>query len=1170
MFLKNNGFRALAVGAMACFATLIASPSLALDAIPAQLVEPEGATGACRFKIGADGGIVGVVLEDLPFGNNLYKYTGDSLYFGNDGFDAGQGALTQFEIESWCAMTGVTIITLDGATVGAGTLASDAYMGIVFQGTSSADGIRRQYEFALSGAVGTTIVSTATVISVNNAPTANAGTDQTVASGATVTLAGSGTDPDSDPLTYSWSQTAGTTVSLSSTSAAGPTFTAPTLVPGASNETLTFSLIVNDGTDDSVADTVDITVTPPANVLPTADAGLDQTVQAPTTVTLDGSASSSNNVGQTLTYGWVQTSGTAVTLSSSSAVSPTFSTPTLAIGDPDAILVFELTVSEDTQDEDTDTVQITVQAPANTPPVANAGLDQSVNSAESVTLSGSGTDADAHPFSFQWTQVSGTTVTLSNTAVASPTFTAPTLAVGSPSEDLVFQLVLNDGFDDSDPDQVTITVNPPANTVPIANAGPDQAVDAGSTVTLSGSATDPDGQTITYVWSQTAGSAVTLSSTTAASPTFTAPAMAIGDPDIILTFSLIVNDGVASSSADSVTITVSAPTNIAPVANAGTDLVVASGASVTLTGSGVDQDNDPLTLAWSQLSGTTVSLSSTTAASPTFTAPTLAVNGADEVLEFQLIVNDGTVDSAPDTVLVTVVAPTNSAPVADAGVDQVVASGASVTLSGGATDGDADDLTYVWSQLSGTTVSLSSTTATEPTFTAPTLAFNGANEVLEFQLIANDGTEDSAPDTVLVTVVAPQDTTRPTVTMTASGSNFQLGENITVQVTFSEPVSGVSEEDFLIENATIVELFGGTTTKVSSNPTALIPGFVSSATLVLSPTKAASPVTVQMLADAVSDEAGNTNLASALFAISPNAFKLAEEGNAEGMSARARALMLAQPDLRSLMHDRSGKCFALRVREDSGSACVSTMGDAPFWTSLQGVWSRSSGNDQRYVNLTFGAHLMQSDSLIVGAMVQLDDTKADVTEGTFEGQGWLAGPYVVGRINGTELIYSASLLHGRAENRLEIADVSEGDFTSRRTLATLGLEGRYDVKDGLTLIPALDVAYVEDVQEAYTDDQGNKVGSQVVSLSESSFGIGFEQTIARSSSVTVLTGELSGVHSMYRSAVETTETTRGRIDAGVRIKFDNMTEISLSAFYDGLGVDDYEATGANVLFQKKF
>ena len=1018
-----------------------------------------------------------VQLDNEPGGLNDFNWAGGSYYFTGTGeyLDATSRIISESDIENWCNLTDATIISQDGATnggAGVNTMAADTYMGIVFQGTSIADGIRRQYEYALSGATGTVIVNSVSVIAVNEAPVANAGPDQTVASGASVTLAGSGTDGDSDPLTYAWTQTAGTTVTLSDTSAAGPTFTAPTLVPGASNETLTFSLVVNDGIDDSVADTVDITVTPPANVLPTADAGLDQTVQAPTTVTLDGSGSSSNNVGQTLSYAWSQTGGPAVSLSSASDVSPTFSTPSLAIGDADAVLTFSLTVTEPTTDADTDTVQITVQAPANTAPVANAGPDQSVTSGDTVTLAGSGTDADSHPLTYQWSQVSGTTVSLSDSTAASPTFEAITLAVGAPAETLVFQLIVNDGFDDSVADQVSITVNPPANTAPIANAGPDQAVDGGTTVTLSGSATDPDGQAITYAWSQTGGTAVTLSSTTAASPTFTAPSMAIGDPDITLTFSLIVNDGVASSSADSVTITVSAPTNIAPVANAGANLFVASGSSVTLTGGGVDQDSDPLTLAWSQLSGTTVTLSSTT--------------------------------------------------------------------------------------------------ANNPTFTAPTLAFNGANEVLEFQLIVNDGTVDSAPDTVLVTVVAPQDVIRPTVTLVASGSNFQMGENITVQVTFSEPVSGVSEEDFLIENASIVDLFGGTTTKVSGNPTALIPGFVSSATLVLSPTKAASPVSVQMLENAVSDEAGNTNFASALLFVAPNAFKLAEEGNAEALEARSRALILAQPDLRSLMHERSGKCFVLRVREDSGSACVSTMGDAPLWTSLQGVWSRNNGSDQRYVNLTFGAHLMQSDDLIVGAMVQVDDTRSDVTEGTFEGRGWLAGPYVVGRIKGTELIYSASLLHGRAENRLEIADVSEGDFTSRRTLATLGLEGRYDVNDGLTFIPALDFAYVEDAQEAYTDDQGNKIDAQIVSLSESSFGIGFEQTIARSSNVTVLTGGLSGVHSTYRSAVETTESTRARVDAGVRIKFANQTEFSLSAFYDGLGVDDYEAAGANFLFQKKF
>lgn len=102
----------------------------------------------------------------------------------------------------------------------------------------------------------------------NTAPTANAGTDQTaVVSAAVVTLDGLGsTDTDAgDALTYAWTQTSGTTVTLSdnnTTTAVQPTFTAPTLSIGDAAATLVFSLTVNDGTVDSTADTVSITVNP--------------------------------------------------------------------------------------------------------------------------------------------------------------------------------------------------------------------------------------------------------------------------------------------------------------------------------------------------------------------------------------------------------------------------------------------------------------------------------------------------------------------------------------------------------------------------------------------------------------------------------------------------------------------------------------------------------------------------------------------------------------------------------------------------------------------------------------------------------------------------------------------------------------------------------------------
>lgn len=98
----------------------------------------------------------------------------------------------------------------------------------------------------------------------NIAPTANAGTDQSVAGGATVTLDGTGsTDSDGTIATYTWRQISGTTVTLSSTSASQPTFTAPS-----SSATLVFGLTVTDNSGaSSTEDTVTITVTAAASPL---------------------------------------------------------------------------------------------------------------------------------------------------------------------------------------------------------------------------------------------------------------------------------------------------------------------------------------------------------------------------------------------------------------------------------------------------------------------------------------------------------------------------------------------------------------------------------------------------------------------------------------------------------------------------------------------------------------------------------------------------------------------------------------------------------------------------------------------------------------------------------------------------------------------------------------
>ena len=199
------------------------------------------------------------------------------------------------------------------------------------------------------------------------------------------------------------------------------------------------------------------------------------------------------------------------------------------------------------------------------------------------------------------------------------------------------------------------------NRLPVANAGAPQSVVAGTTVTLNGSGTDADGDDLTYAWTQTGGPAVTLSSTTAAKPTFTAPSSAS-----TLTFSLVVRDGRANSAAATTTVTTT-PVNQVPVANAGTAQTVNTGSTVTLDGSGSrDADNDPLTYTWTQTGGA-VTLSSTTAAKPTFTAPSSA-----STLTFSLVVRDGKANSAAVTTTVTT---NNTVPVANAGTAQTVNTG---------------------------------------------------------------------------------------------------------------------------------------------------------------------------------------------------------------------------------------------------------------------------------------------------------------------------------------------------------------------------------------------------------------------------------------------------------------------------------------------------------------
>jgi hypothetical protein len=414
------------------------------------------------------------------------------------------------------------------------------------------------------------------------------------------------------------------------------------------------------------------------NGIPVANAGSDKVVASSATmVTLTGSAT--DKEGSISSYSWTKMSGPAATLSGNSS-----STLTLS-GLSAGTYVFRLQATDAAGNTDSDYVKLTVTSTLS--PVANAGSDKVISlPTNSTIITGTATDPDGTISSYAWTKVAGGTATLSGDHTASLSVSG--LVAGA----YTFRLTATDNNGATHYDDMELTVN----NQPVVSVGADYSITLpANSVSVTGTASDPDGTIVSYCWRMTTGTIGTLTNTT--TPTLSATGLAAGP----YVFRLTVKDNYGASKFDDIKITVKPsplPPNIPPVASAGADkLISLPSNSVSITGAGTDEDGTIASYTWSQVSGVSATLSNASTS-------TVNVSGLSAgTYTFRLTVADNAGGTHYDDMNLIV----NDAPAVSAGPDmKITLPSNSITVAGTASDSDGTITSYSWKMTTGAIATL--------------------------------------------------------------------------------------------------------------------------------------------------------------------------------------------------------------------------------------------------------------------------------------------------------------------------------------------------------------------------------------------------------------------------------------------------------------------------------
>ncbi|MEA3447213.1 MAG: FISUMP domain-containing protein [Bacteroidota bacterium] len=363
-------------------------------------------------------------------------------------------------------------------------------------------------------------------LSVLPAPTADAGSDESLCEGGSVVIGGSPTASggSGSGYTYAWGPSTG----LSNTTVANPIANPVS--------TQIYAVTVTDVNGCTATDAVTVTI----NSNPTVNAGADVTICEGNSTVIGGSPTASGSGGYT--YAWSPTSG----LNDATSANPT--------ANPASTETYTVFVTDENGCTATDEVTLTI-IPA---PTADAGSDEILCEGGSVEIGGSPTASGGSGSGYTYTWVPSTG--LSSTTVANP--------IANPISSQTYAVTVTDVNGCTATDTVTVTINPN----PTVNAGADVTICEGNSIEIGGSPTASGTGGYTYTWAPASG----LNDATSANP--------MASPASTETYVVTVIDGNGCSGANDITVTV----NPNPTAIAGSNSPLSVGEDLLLTETGGD------------------------------------------------------------------------------------------------------------------------------------------------------------------------------------------------------------------------------------------------------------------------------------------------------------------------------------------------------------------------------------------------------------------------------------------------------------------------------------------------------------------------------------------------------------------------------------------------------